>query len=97
MRARAFQPPDAPVRIFYPNQKLRRDGEDEQDFLDRIMADVVRKVPSLEDLPWADIDPATDLPAERTRPPQAHGEPRGNVRRLWRLNAGRVNIDEAQR
>ena len=94
MRARAFQPPDAPVRIFYPNQRLRREGEDEQVFLERIMADVVRKVPSLRGLPWKDIDPDT-LPKTRTLPSLVDGASPENVRRRWRLRDDKVMIEES--
>jgi len=82
------------VRIFYPNQKLRRDGEGEQAFLDRIMADVVKKVPSLEGLPWTDIDPDA-LPKTRTLPPTVEGALPENVRKRWRLKDGKVTITEA--
>jgi len=95
MRVRAYQPPDAPVRVVYPNQRLRAPGESEDAFLDRICAHTIEADPTLRGLPSADMD-HTELPTERTRPSLDLQRASVDVRRAWRVVGKRVVIDKTK-
>ena len=92
MKVRAYQPPDAPVRIVHPNPRLREAGESDEAFLDRICALTLERDPTLGGLPSVDLN-ADDLPKERIRvDPNTKTEKA--VRAAWKIDSTRVVIDE---
>lgn len=91
MRVRVYQPSTAPARIVIPNARWRAEGESDADLLTRACAHAEAQDPTLAGLPTADVED-TDLPQERSR---VVGEELHATRAQWRLQDGRVVIDQA--
>lgn len=82
MKVRVFQPPGQQVQILILNEKLRLEGESDDDFLNRIAPGEVEKC-NLVGLPFADIDKAEVYALDRSK------------RYAWRLDGKKVKIDNA--
>jgi hypothetical protein len=107
VKVRVYQPPDGPARVVWPNWRTKRGdrvaitpdgdpvlvrGETDDEFLARVFATTEERDPTLQGLPFVDIE-ASQLPQERER---RVGDEVHDVRSGWRVSGGRVVVDEGR-
>ena len=63
---RVFSPSGAPVRIMYPNPRLRRPNESDEAFVARICDVDMQKDSNLAGVAFVDI-PVSDVPTDRSQ------------------------------
>jgi hypothetical protein len=79
MLCRVYKREDGTLAIYHPNPRLRRDGEEETAFVERLASVAATKNSSLDGLAFVDLD-TEDLPPDRAD------------RDAWRLEGKKVVV-----
>lgn len=88
---RAFSKSDESIIVMHPNPRLRKEGESEAEFCDRICTRDAARVPqTYGGLPFVDVD-------HETLPPRVTTDREGNeyvLRHAWKLSGNQIILDQ---